>query len=182
MTVIQQVRRQPPNCRYSCVEYQLKDGEFRSPFVLHFRRPNRPFFDRYTVVSTTAGSTIIIVRFLIRWNLLQYVDSLWRCRTLRSRRWRLTPRCDISRRGGYRCTWRSCNSIFHRRFRDSGCRVRFGGERIFLRLSVSIFGCWIRIQVLGAIKICTEKKKIDRRNKQESRCTHHRRGQRRAQT
>ena len=158
MTVIQQVRRQPPNRRYSCVEYQLKKGELHSPFVLHFGRPNRPFFDRYTVVRTTAGSTVIIVRFLIRWNLLQYVDSLWRCRTLRGRRWRLTPRCNISWRGRYRCTWRSCSNIFHRRFRSSSCRVMFGGERIFLRLSVSIFGCWIGIQVLGAIKICKKKK------------------------
>jgi hypothetical protein len=37
--------------------------------------------------------------------------------------------------------------------------VIFGGERIFLRLGVSIFGCWIGTQVLGAIKICTERKK-----------------------
>jgi len=145
MTVIQQVRRQQPNRRYTCVEYQLKDGKLHSPFVLHFGRPNRPFFDSYAVVSTTGGSTVIIVRFLIRWDLLQYVDSLWRCRTLRSRRWRLTPRSNISWRGGYRSTWRSCSNIFHRRFCDSSCRVMFGGERIFLRLDVSIFGCWIRI-------------------------------------
>lgn len=151
---------QPPNRRYTCVEYQLKDGELHSPFVLHFGRANRPFFDRYTVVSTTTGSTVIIVRFLIRWNLLQYVDSLWQRRMLRSRRWRLTPRRNISWRGGYRYTWGSCSNLllFHRRFCDSGCSVMFGGKRIFLRLDVSIFGCWIGIQVLGAIKICTERK------------------------
>jgi hypothetical protein len=35
----------------------------------------------------------------------------------------------------------------------------FWGKRIFLRLGVSIFDCWIGTEVLGAIKICTKRKK-----------------------
>lgn len=34
--------------------------------------------------------------------------------------------------------------------------MTLGGERIFLRLGVSIFGCWIKFQFFGAIKICAE--------------------------
>jgi len=149
----------------------VEDGEFHSPFVLHFGRPNRPFFDRYTVVSTTDGSAVVTVRFLIRWNLLRHVDGLWRYKVLRSRRWRLTPRSNRSHRGDYRYVWRSCSIIFHHRLCNSSCRVMFGGERIFLRLGlglhVSIFGRWIGTQVLGAIKICTEKKTLNTGNRQE---------------
>jgi hypothetical protein len=111
------------------------------------------------MVSATGRSTVVAVRFLIRWNLLQYIGSLWRCVTVRSRRRGLTPRSNRSGRSGYRRIWNSCSNLFmfHRGFCNSSGRVTLGGERIFLRLEVSIFGCWIKFQFLGAIKICKEK-------------------------
>jgi hypothetical protein len=110
------------------------------------------------MVSATGRSTVVTVRFLIRWNLLQYIGSLWRCVTLRSRRRGLTPRSNRSGRSGYRHIRRRCSNLFmfHRGFCDSSGRVPLGGERIFLTLEVSIFGCWIKFQFLGTIKICTE--------------------------